>query len=137
MGNSAVTLAERALHNPNEPRHFMRLKPVENMIQIVLDGSVLAESKDALRLLEVGRDFYDPALYLPRADVVATLGQNEKSTHCPLKGDAVYFDLTDDQGMVIEPEIAWAYPRPFDFAAELAGRIAFYGNRVTVIEGTK
>lgn len=135
MANADVTLSGQTIHNPGEPRHFMRLKPVERRVRVLRGGVVLAESDAGLRLLEVGRDFYDPTLYLPRADIRATLEQTEKSTHCPLKGDAVYFDLVSGDS-VLEPEIAWAYPAPFGFADALAGRIAFYPDKVTILEGT-
>ena len=129
-----VTLVTSAIHNPTEPRHFMRLKPVARRVRILRDGEVLAESEHALRVIEAGRDLYDPALYLPEGDVRARLAKTAKSTHCPLKGDAVYFDLVDEAGRVVQPEAAWSYPEPLDFAAGLAGRIAFYAEHVTIEE---
>ncbi len=129
-----VTLATATIHNPAEIRHFMRLKPVGRRVRILRDGAVLAESTGAVRLLEVGRDVYDPVIYVPRADVRASLGPNDTSTHCPLKGDAAYFDLLDETGTVAQPKIAWTYPQPFDFATELNGLVAFYADQVTIEE---
>lgn len=134
MPNAEITLSEHSIHNPSDPRHFMRLKRIAQRVRILRDGAVLAESKDALRLLEVGRDFYDPTIYVPATDVLVPLSRTEKSTHCPLKGDAVYFCLTDLDGAVIAVEIAWSYPEPLDIAADLAGRVAFYADKVTVEE---
>ena len=128
------TLVTGAAHNPSEPRHFMRIKPVSRRVRVLRDGAVLADSTAAVRLLEVGKDLYDPVFYFPRNDVTGALKQIDHSTHCPLKGDATYFDLTGDDGAVVEEKIAWSYPTPLDFAADLSGLIAFYGDKVTVEE---
>ena len=62
------------------------------------------------------------------------LVRTDRSTHCPLKGDAEYFDLVIREGDVLATEIAWSYPEPPDFASALAGRIAFYADKVTIEE---
>lgn len=129
-----ITLVRGAIHRPDEPRHFMRLKPVAGRVRVLREGALLAETAGALRCLEAGRDLYDPVLYLPMGDVRARLAQAERRTHCPLKGDATYFDLHDEAGAVACPEIAWAYADPFPFARDLAGRVAFDAARVTLEE---
>ena len=134
LNKEAVTLVTGAAHNPAEPRHFMRIKPIERRVRILRDGAVLAESTAAMRLMEVGKDIYDPVIYFPRRDVSDALKPNDHSTHCPLKGDAAYFDLCGEDGSVLAERIAWSYETPFDFAAELTGLVAFYGNAVTVEE---
>ena len=135
MGHAETTMVRDAIHNPAEPRHFMRVKPVERRVVIWRDGEMLAETTEAVRVLEVGKDLYDPVLYLPPADVSPRLRRGDApSSHCPLKGDAIYFDLVDESGAVAVPTIAWSYPEPFDFSSALAGRIAFYAKLVTVEE---
>ena len=135
MGHADVTMVANAIHNPAEPRHFMRIKPVDRQVVIWRDGERLAETTRAVRLLEAGKDLYDPVLYLPAEDVSPRLKPGDApASHCPLKGDAAYFDLVGPDGAVLVPKIAWSYPDPFDFASELAGRIAFYASQVTVEE---
>ena len=129
-----VTLARDTIHNPDEPRHFMRVKPVRGRVRIRLGDRVLAESGAAVRVIEAGRDLYDPVLYLPRADVAATLSRTGKRTFCPLKGHASYFDLMADDGAVAAPEIAWSYEETLDFAESLTDLVAFDAARVTVEE---
>ena len=73
-----------------------------------------------------------PVTYVPRLDVCAFLQKTERRTHCPLKGDAAYFDLANDSGMVIAKEVAWAYTDTFDFAAGLRDRIAFNPRLITI-----
>ena len=132
MSHAETTLVSNAIHNPAEPRHFMRIKPVERRVVIWRDGEMLAETTGAVRVLEVGKDLYDPVFYLPQSDVTPRLRRSDHVTHCPLKGDAAYFDLVDADGELRVARIAWTYPEPLGFAAELAGRVAFYANHVTI-----
>jgi len=129
-----ITLARDTIHNPREPRHFMKVKPASRRVRALRDGVVLADSGDARRVLELGRDFYDPVFYFPTADVRASLVKAARTSHCPIKGDAIYFDLVDSTGAVLQPEIAWSYPEPFDFTTGLTGLIAFYADQVTLEE---
>ena len=128
---SSVTFAQDTLHNPAEPRHFMKIKAAGRPIEIWAGGQRIAASTAAVRLLEVGRDLYDPVLYLPREDVTAELVPFERTTHCPLKGDASYFARPGDE----EP-IAWSYEAPLSWAEVLRGRVAFDADRVEIREGT-
>ena len=120
-------MTRQTIHNPDNEAHFMRIKPVNATVRIRKGAQPLAETKRALRVLETGRDVYDPVLYIPLEDVMAPLEPvADKSTHCPLKGDASYFAFGDE-------EIAWTYDRPLAISEQLRGYIAFYPNR-TVIE---
>jgi len=129
-----VTLSTETIHNPDEPRHFMRIKPVAGLVRICHDDRVLAESREALRVIEAGRDLYDPVLYLPRADISASLSPAERRTFCPLKGHASYFDLDGGAGRLQVAEIAWSYEDTLDFAEALKDRIAFDATKVVIEE---
>ena len=133
-GRAQVTLSQDTIHSPDDPRHYMRIKPVKGRVRILLGDLVLAESTDALRLLEAGHDIYDPVLYLPLADVRANLAPVEKRTYCPLKGHASYFDLVSDQGQVEVPEIAWSYRETLDCGAGIKDLVAFDTSRVAIEE---
>ena len=133
MDTSAITLAERTIHRPSEPRHFMALSPVAGQVSIRLKDAVLAESASAVRLMEVGQRMYDPMIYLPRNDVAVALQKTDRESHCPLKGDCSWYSVAMDGGT----DIAWSYEAPFDFAAEIAGLVAFDPARVTVVESPK
>ena len=129
-----VTLSQETIHNPDEPRHYMRIKPVTGEVRVRLDGRLLAASRRALRVLEAGRDIYDPVFYLPPADVRADLSPADRRTFCPLKGHASYFDLVSDRGEVEAAEIAWSYRETLDCAGELKDLIAFDAARVAFEE---
>jgi uncharacterized protein (DUF427 family) len=121
-------MARLTIHNPGNDAHFMRIKPVAATVRVTRGGTVLAESAEALRVMETGSDVYDPVIYIPETDVGGALeAVSGKSTHCPLKGDASYFTLSGE-------EIAWTYDHPLDRSAELKGHIAFYPDKVTIEE---
>lgn len=120
------------VHNPMERRHFMKAKPLSRRIRILRDGVLLAQSSDVLRLLEVGKDLYDPALYLPRDALIGEFSISGKTTHCPLKGDAEYLNLISDNGTVICENIAWFYSAPFEFAKVIENRVSFYTDQITI-----
>ena len=125
-GPNDVTLVEQAIHNPGEPRHFMRIVPAGGRRTATIDGAVLADSADAVLVKEVARDIYDPVVYFPRQDVdMAKLALIDKTTHCPLKGDTEYFDVTADGRTVAQA--AWSYVRMIEVEGvdELRGRVAF------------
>lgn len=122
-------MLEGTIHNPSNPRHFMQLDPVGQTLRIHLGDLLVAQSDRAMRLLEVGKRAYAPQYYIPREDIAVGLTRTQKSTHCPLKGDASYFTINNADGA---EEIGWAYEAPFDFAAELADLVAFDLRRVAI-----
>lgn len=133
--NKRVTMIEGAIHNPSEPRHFMQIKPVTREVSIWIGETLVAKTSDALRVLEVGAQAYDPVLYVPREDIQGSIQRSDKpTTHCPLKGDASYFDITDESGSLIGEAMAWSYEYTYGFARQLEDRIAFFGDKVSIQE---
>ena len=130
---SGITLARDIIQNPYEPRHFMKLKPIQKKIQVWVDEVLLAESKNAIRLLEVGYDLYDPVIYFPFKDLCLELEVIEgKGTFCPIKGDATYYafpNLTSS-----ETYLAWSYLETLEFAHSLQNLIAFNPEQVSLVE---
>ncbi|AKH99575.1 hypothetical protein IMCC20628_00856 [Hoeflea sp. IMCC20628] len=119
---------EGAIRNPANPNHLMVIRPIKRTVRVYVDGSLIAETQNALRVMEMGKSLYDPAIYIPAADIIPTLDPVEKSTHCPLKGDASYLALNGN-------EIAWTYDRPFDVSKQLDGHFAFWPDKVKITEG--
>lgn len=117
-----------AIRNPDNPRHFMVVKPVPRRVQIFDGDTLVAETTDAIRVMEVGKTLYDPVLYVPESDIRVPLSAIDKTTHCPLKGDASYHAHDGE-------EIAWSYELPFGFAVVLASRRAFWTDKVRIVEG--
>lgn len=128
MNTSEKRVFPDAIYNPSNPKHFMRLLPIAARVTITAGSDILAESTAALHLIEAGKDLYAPVVYVPKADLTAALTPiPEMTTHCPLKGDAHYFRLKDEE----EP-IAWIYDETLPFADALKDHAAFYANRVII-----
>ena len=123
---------QETVRNPSNHAHYMQLEDMTQTLRITLEGSVIAQTSNAMRLLEVGRSLYPPQYYIPDSEVIAPLRKTGKSTHCPLKGDAAYFDVLDGDGTVRAAELGWSYPEPYDFASRLAGYTAFDPKRVSI-----
>ena len=60
-----VTMVKQGIHNPAEPRHFMRITCPEHEITAAVGDVALARSRQALKLKEVGYDIYDAVIYFP------------------------------------------------------------------------
>ncbi|GAA0701319.1 DUF427 domain-containing protein [Vreelandella titanicae] len=101
---------------PQAPR--IEFHPVSQRVQVHVGGKLLADSSQAFELRETG---YSPRHYFPREDVrMDLLTTSETTTHCPFKGDTVYFSLGAHK------DIAWSYEHPIEGMIEvIAGRVAF------------
>lgn len=137
MSKSAesITLVKNGIHNPVNARHFMRIARPAYTITATIKGTEIARSSQALKVKEVGFDVYDPVIYFPREDVqMVRLKKNEKSTHCPLKGDTEYFDAVTELGTV--ENAAWSYDRTIEIAGEIQDYIGFDARFAQIIEHT-
>lgn len=123
-----VSPVEGAIRNPDNPHHFMVLKPVKHSVKIFLGDNILASTQNAIRVIEIGRKAYDPVLYVPTKDVVVSLKTLERNSFCPLKGEATYFGYEGE-------EIAWSYSQPLAFAKELREYHAFWSSKTWIEEG--
>jgi uncharacterized protein (DUF427 family) len=105
----------------------MKLSPAGVRVRITFNGEVIAESTDAIRLEE---GTYPPVFYLPRKDVkMERLIRTSHSTHCPHKGDATYFSLSNGR---TARNAVWSYEKPKDDVAAIKELLAFYPNQVTI-----
>ena len=103
-----------------------RVEPVPERIRVVVDGITIADTTDALRVLETAGA---PVYYLPPADVRTDL--LEPSSHasvCEYKGEAVYHSLVLAGRRVANA--AWSYPRPNPGYEAIRNHLAFYAWQV-------
>lgn len=119
---------EKAIRNPDDPGHLMIIREVPRRVRVYSGDVLLADSHNARRVQEIGRSVYDPVIYIPEADLTADLGRVDKTTHCPIKGDAGYVSFQDE-------EIGWVYRSPIPMAGQLAGHHAFWPDKVRLVEG--
>lgn len=99
----------------------MRVERHGSWARATFNGEVVAESEEALVLHESG---YPPRFYFPMKDVrLDLLTPSQKRTHCPHKGDAIYWTLR--VGALEAADALWAYPEPLPEVAEIAGHACF------------
>ncbi len=99
-----------------------RVEGVSERVTIRFGGELIAETTDALRVLETS---HPPVYYLPIADFVpGALTDAEGSSFCEFKGAARYFDVRGADA--VAPGAAWNYPHPSPGFEELADRVAVY-----------
>jgi uncharacterized protein (DUF427 family) len=90
---------------------------------------IIAETSGALTLREAG---YAPVHYIPLDDVMpGTLRPSMTDSYCPYKGDASYYDIVLPNGEELL-EAVWTYTAPYPAVEAIAGRVAFYTDRVQV-----
>jgi uncharacterized protein (DUF427 family) len=112
--------------NPVNSAHFMEVEPVSGRLEIYMRNVMLANSRNALRVAEVGPSVYDPMFYIPREEMTAVLSPQAKTSICPLKGEAFYFSF---RGV----EVAWRY-NTYSFADILADHFCFWPSKVRMLE---
>ena len=106
---------------------MIEIRPASKRVRVVFNGEVIAESRDAL-VLEEGK--YAPVYYLPRKDVkMERLIRTSHTTHCPHKGDATYYSLSNGR---TARNAVWSYERPKDEVAAIKERLAFYPDQVSL-----
>jgi len=99
---------------------------VEERIHVVVDGTTIADSTRALRVLETAGA---PVYYLPAADVrTDLLRPSPHRTFCEWKGDASYHTL-ELGGRPIH-NIAWWYRDPLPGSEPIRDYVAFYAGLV-------
>ncbi|MEW6018913.1 MAG: DUF427 domain-containing protein [Pseudomonadota bacterium] len=91
---------------------------------------IIADSDDVLVLHEAN---LAPVYYFPRDDIeMGYFSRTDRMTHCPYKGDASYFTILV-HGEFAE-NAAWSYEEPFPAMEAIAGRIAFYPDKLEIYE---
>ncbi|KAH8920642.1 DUF427-domain-containing protein [Atractiella rhizophila] len=118
-----------------DPKTYPRppkLDPSSKRVRVVWHGNgeaeevVIVDTTRAVRVLETN---HPPAWYLPPEDVKMDLLKvhEDKTTHCPWKGDATYYDLVlpSSNTPAVESRI-WSYHNPIPDFKELKGFLAFY-----------
>jgi len=98
-------------------------------VKVSLDGLTLAESSRPVAVFETG---LPTRWYLPKDDIKEPVEASAKSTACPYKGTASYWNVGGHE------DIAWSYESPIPVAAALQGLVSFYDEVVDVdIDGER
>ena len=112
------------------PTHRVDIEPSTVHVQVVFNGTTVADTRSALLVLE---SRHDPVYYVPRRDVaMANLIATDHTSYCPFKGHARYWSIK--VGQRVAENAVWAYDTPYDEARQLNGYVAFYPDRVDRIQ---
>jgi uncharacterized protein (DUF427 family) len=121
-------------HEPGEGQESVwdyprppRVERVPERIRIVFNGVTIADTTNALRVLETS---HPPSYYLPQADILmqhlALVPRYH--TFCEFKGEASYWTLQVGDRTV--PNVAWSYAQPSKGFEAIRDHLAFYASRV-------
>lgn len=103
-----------------------RVEPVEERIRVVFAGVPIADTTQALRVLETS---HPPVYYVPPEDVRREhLEAEGRRTHCEFKGMARYWSVVVDDRRA--PLAAWSYPDPVPEYEALRDHLAFYPSKM-------
>ncbi|HUY47459.1 MAG TPA: DUF427 domain-containing protein [Streptosporangiaceae bacterium] len=106
--------------------HTITTTPSIAHVVVTLGGEKLAESDRPVLLDETG---LPTRYYLPRADVrTGLLRATDTHTTCPFKGLASYWSA--EVGGEVHEDLVWSYETPIPQAAQIAGLMCFYPDRV-------
>jgi uncharacterized protein (DUF427 family) len=103
-----------------------RVEPTAKQVRVVFHGVVIAETRNALRVLETS---HPPVYYIPpQAIRMEFLHVTAQQTFCEFKGAARYYTVT--VGDKTSENAAWFYPQPARGYQVLQNYVAFYPQRV-------
>ena len=112
------------------PDHPITIAANPKRVRVLFSDHLIADSGAALTLREAG---YGAVQYIPREDIATTyLAQTEHRSHCPYKGEATYYTIVRD-GQISE-NAAWSYEDPYPAMSLIKGHLAFFPNRVEIVE---
>lgn len=114
--------------HPREPFHRVDVLRSSRQVRLELDGEVLAESSRPRLVFET---MLPVRFYFARDDVRAELVPSQTRTTCAYKGYASYWSPVVGGREVVD--LAWSYAEPLREASEVAGRVAFFDERVDVV----
>jgi uncharacterized protein (DUF427 family) len=107
-----------------------RVEPTTERVVVRLGGTVIADTTDAVRVLETS---HPPAYYLPRSAFIdGALEPTAGSSLCEFKGSAKY--LTIKGGNAAAERAAWYYPTPSRGYEVLVDRVALYPGPMDSVE---
>jgi uncharacterized protein (DUF427 family) len=111
--------------------HPIVVTPAPRRVRVMWRGHIIADSSGALALKE---HVYPPVFYIPRDDVeMMFLQRTPSQTTCPYKGQASYYSLAADGA--VEKDAVWTYETPKPQVASIKDHLAFYPNKVEIVEG--
>ena len=102
------------------------IEKVKEQIRIILNGELVAETNNAIRVLETS---HPPNYYIPPEDInMKFLKQASGSGVCEWKGRWVLWDITVKDKTV--KNVGWSYPDPVKSFKDITNYIGFYAREL-------
>ncbi len=99
-----------------------RLEDSSRQVQIIFNNVVIAETRQAKRLLETS---HPPSYYIPPTEIrLEYFSRTPRSSFCEWKGQAAYYSI--QVGEQRAENAAWFYPEPTPAFRDLTNYVAFY-----------
>jgi uncharacterized protein (DUF427 family) len=108
--------------HPRDPYTRIEILQSSRAVRILIGGAVVAETSHPTLLFETGMP---TRYYIPRIDVrMDMLEESGKVTECAYKGVAEHYHFR--LGDTLAENVAWSYPFPSRYVAEVRDKIAFH-----------
>jgi uncharacterized protein (DUF427 family) len=115
--------------HPRSPYHRVDCVRTSRRLRVEVAGATLVDTTDTLGVYETA---LEPRLYVPREAVrLDLLVASPTTTFCPYKGTASYWSAV--VGDTVVEDVAWSYEDPLPECLPIAGMLAFYETRATVV----
>src|SRR5215212_8883930 len=116
---------EVMLGHARDPFARIDVRRSSRHVRVEKNGQLLAESTRPLLLFETG---LVTRYYLPKEDIVSPIEESDRHTICPYKGVASYYTIGGNK------DIAWYYPDPLRGVEAIKDLVAFWNERVDVLD---
>ncbi|MFK0164753.1 DUF427 domain-containing protein [Rhizobium sp. NPDC090279] len=122
-------MSEKLVKIPG-PDHPITIEKKQAHVTVSVAGKVIADTREALSLKEAS---YPAVLYIPRKDVdMSLLEKTNHETYCPYKGECSYYSIP--AGGERSVNAIWTYENPYPSVSGIKDYMAFYPDRVDVID---
>ena len=120
---------EEIFVHPRDPYKRVDVLESSRCVQVVLGGTVVAETRRARFLFETR---LPTRYYIPAEDVrLDVLAPSDKVSRCPYKGEARYYSA--QIGGKRFADLVWTYPDPIPECLKIKGLLCFFNEHVDEI----
>ena len=120
--------AEEIIVHPRDPYHRVDTIKSDRHIKVVIDGEVIAETRQPYLLFET---HLPTRYYIPVEDVnFDYLEPTQLHTSCPYKGEASYWNVTVNG--TIHENVVWGYLDPLPEIPKIKDTVSFYNEKVDI-----
>lgn len=115
--------------HPCDPHHRVDTRRSSRHVVVRVADVTVADSHSPVLLFETGLPV---RYYLPRTHIrMELLRPSDRVSWCPYKGRATYWSVVT--GDRTKRDVVWAYDHPLEDCSAIAGLLAFWNERVTLI----